>query len=233
MLMEVRELKKVYQSGEVATAALDGVSLGIGKGEVVVALGPSGSGKTTLLNICGGLDSASSGQVFWGGEDITRYGQKELTAFRRNHVGFIFQGYNLLPGLTVLENVESGGRLSSDPIPARDILERVMLADKADKFPHQLSGGEQQRVSIARALAKNPKILFCDEPTGALDEKTGKAVLATLQKLNRELGTTLFIITHNPGIADMGHKVVRMNSGRVAELRTNDSVCEAHDIRWA
>lgn len=233
MLLETRELTKVYHAGEVSTTALDGVNLGIGKGEVVVALGPSGSGKTTLLNICGGLDSASSGQVFWGGEEISRYGQKELTAFRRNHVGFIFQGYNLLSSLTILENVESGGRLSQNPIPSHDILERVMLSDKAGKFPHQLSGGEQQRVSIARALAKNPKILFCDEPTGALDEKTGKAVLAILQKLNRELGTSLFIITHNPGISAMGHKVVRMNSGRVAELKTNDSICDAHDIRWA
>jgi putative ABC transport system ATP-binding protein len=232
-MLHVKNLAKVYRSGETETRALNGVDLDIKTGEIVVALGPSGSGKTTLLNICGGLDTGTSGQVIWEGQDISGLGQKELTAFRRAHIGFVFQGYNLLPSLTALENVETGARLSPEKTQPLELLKTVMLEDKARKFPYQLSGGEQQRVSIARAVAKNPKLLLCDEPTGALDEKTGKAVLALLQKLNRERGTTIFIITHNANIARIAHKALRMNSGRIVDVSVNTQVCDAADIGWA
>jgi len=233
MLLSAKGLKKIYKSGEVETSALNGVDLDIEEGELIVTLGPSGSGKTTLLNIFGGLDTATEGQLLWNGKDISKYSQQELTLFRRDNVGFVFQNYNLLPNLTVRENVESGARLSKNPLDINKIINTVGLSDKKDKFPYQLSGGEQQRVSIARAIAKNPKILFCDEPTGALDEKNSKIVLSMLQKINNVTDTTIFIITHNLGIADMAHRVVRMNDGRIAETKINTSIIDAAEIRWA
>ena len=233
MLLSAKGLKKIYKSGEVETPALNGVNLDIEEGELIVALGPSGSGKTTLLNIFGGLDTATEGQLLWDGKDISKYSQQELTLFRRDNVGFIFQSYNLLPNLTVRENVESGARLSKNPLDINKIINTVGLSDKKDKFPYQLSGGEQQRVSIARAIAKNPKILFCDEPTGALDEKNSKIVLSMLQKINKSTDTTIFMITHNLGIADMAHRVLKMNDGRIVETKMNSSVIDAAEIRWA
>ena len=233
MLLSAKGLKKIYKSGEVETPALNGINLDIDEGELIVALGPSGSGKTTLLNIFGGLDTATEGQLLWDGKDISKYSQQELTLFRRDNVGFIFQSYNLLPNLTVRENVESGARLSKNPLDINKIINTVGLSDKKDKFPYQLSGGEQQRVSIARAIAKNPKILFCDEPTGALDEKNGKIVLSMLQKINKSTDTTIFMITHNLGIADMAHRVLKMNDGRIVETKMNSSVIDAAEIRWA
>jgi putative ABC transport system ATP-binding protein len=233
MLLSAKGLKKIYKSGEVETSALNGVNLDIEEGELIVTLGPSGSGKTTLLNIFGGLDTATEGQLLWDGKDISKYSQQELTLFRRNNVGFIFQSYNLLPNLTVRENVESGARLSKNPLDINKIINTVGLSDKKDKFPYQLSGGEQQRVSIARAITKNPKILFCDEPTDALDEKNSKIVLSMLQKINNTTDTTIFMITHNLGIADMAHRVLRMNDGRIVETKINNSVIDAAEIRWA
>jgi len=233
MLLSAKGLKKIYKSGEVETPALNGVNLDIEEGELIVALGPSGSGKTTLLNIFGGLDTATEGQLLWDGKDISKYSQQELTLFRRDNVGFIFQSYNLLPNLTVRENVESGARLSKNPLDINKIINTVGLSDKKDKFPYQLSGGEQQRVSIARAIAKNPKILFCDEPTGALDEKNSKIVLSMLQKINKSTDTTIFMITHNLGIADMAHRVLKMNDGRIVETKMNSSIIDAAEIRWA
>ena len=233
MLLSAKGLKKIYKSGEVETPALNGINLDIDEGELIVALGPSGSGKTTLLNIFGGLDTATEGQLLWDGKDISKYSQQELTLFRRDNVGFIFQSYNLLPNLTVRENVESGARLSKNPLDINKIINTVGLSDKKDKFPYQLSGGEQQRVSIARAIAKNPKILFCDEPTGALDEKNSKIVLSMLQKINKSTDTTIFMITHNLGIADMAHRVLKMNDGRIVETKMNSSIIDAAEIRWA
>jgi putative ABC transport system ATP-binding protein len=233
MQLSVKGLKKIYKLGEVGTLALNGVDLDIEKGDFIVVLGPSGSGKTTLLNILGGLDSANEGLLTWDGKDISKYSQKELTFFRRENVGFVFQGYNLLPNLTVKENVESGAKLTNTPLDINQIVNTVGLSDKLAKFPYQLSGGEQQRVSIARALAKNPKILFCDEPTGALDEKNSKTVLSMIQKINQTMKTTVFIITHNLGIAEMAHKVIKMRDGRVIDTQINTQSIDAEDIRWA
>ena len=233
MLLASEGLTKVYKIGELGTPALNGVSLNMEEGEFVVALGPSGSGKTTLLNILGGLDTADEGQLIWNGEDISKYSQKELTLFRRKNIGFVFQGYSLLPNLTVKENVESGARLSVNPLNIHEIINTVGLSDKINKFPYQLSGGEQQRVSVARAVVKNPKILFCDEPTGALDEKSGKMVLSMLQGINRKTNTTIFLITHNHGIADMANKVITMNSGRIIDTAVNLHLTDAENVRWA
>lgn len=233
MLLSAKNLKKMYKSGDYETAALNDVSLEINKGEVVVILGPSGSGKTTLLNVCSGLDTVSSGQLIFDGKDISKYNSKDLTLFRRDNIGVVFQGYNLLTNLTVAENIEVGGRLAQNPIEVKKIIETVELSNKQHKFPHQLSGGEQQRVSIARAVAKNPKVLFCDEPTGALDEKTGKKVLQMLQNVNRELNTTILIITHNPGIAEIANKVIKMNSGKIIDIKINNEVIDAENVRWA
>lgn len=233
MLLSVKALKKTYKSGETETHALNDINLDINAGEFIVVLGPSGSGKTTLLNILGGLDTADEGQLLWDGKDISKYSQKELTLFRRQNLGFVFQKYNLLPNLTVKENVESGARLSQAPLDIGDIIKSVGLSDKINKFPYQLSGGEQQRVSVARAVAKNPKILFCDEPTGALDEPSGKTVLSMIQNINQHTGTTVFLITHNHGIAAMANKVLEMNSGRIIDTAVNDQIVNANEVRWA
>lgn len=233
-IMSIRlvNVSKVYQSGEVATTALSGVDLEIVAGEVLIILGPSGSGKSTLLNVMSGLDTPSEGQLFYGDEELTHYNDTKLTYFRRKHLGFIFQQYNLLQNLTVRENIEIGAALSNDALSIDEVMKAVGLMDKKDKYPYQLSGGEQQRVAIARSVAKNPEILFCDEPTGALDEVTALQVLELLEKMNALYHTTIVIITHNPGIAVMGNRTIRMNSAKIQEIVNNGDKKKAREIKW-
>ncbi len=232
MSIKLEHVIKTYHSGEVNTYALRDVSLEIENGELVVLLGPSGSGKSTMLNVCSGLDNPSEGKITVNGEVISDMNQKELTKFRRNNLGFIFQQYNLLQTLTVKENVEVGKEVSLDPLQIEETLKEVGLDGMMDKYPYQLSGGEQQRVSIARAIVKNPKIMFCDEPTGALDEETAKGVLSVIERLNKEHGTTVVLITHNPNIAMMADKVIKLNSGKVVDVYQNMTKKEAKDILW-
>ena len=227
-----RGLTKIYDMGEVQVHALRGVDVDLFAGELVVLLGPSGSGKSTLLNILGGLDNASGGQVSYRGRDLTRATDKELTEYRRFHVGFVFQFYNLIPSLTALENVSAVTDIAKDPMKAEDALALVGLGDRQNHFPAQLSGGEQQRVAIARAIAKNPAVLLCDEPTGALDSKTGILVLEALERINRELGTTTVIISHNADIAGMADRVIRLSSGSIAETYRNAEKRMPRDISW-
>ena len=195
--VKLKNVTKIYQMGEVQIRAVDGIDFSIDKGEFVVVVGPSGAGKTTVLNILGGMDKASGGEVLVDGKDVAGYSQKQLTGYRRNDIGFVFQFYNLVPNLTALENVELALQISRNPLDAKTVMQEVGLGDRLNNFPAQLSGGEQQRVSIARALAKNPKLLLCDEPTGALDYQTGKAILKLLQDMCRERGMTVIVITHN------------------------------------
>lgn len=229
----LNNVTKVYGQGEVETYALKDVSLEIKSGEVMVILGPSGSGKSTLLNVISGLDSPTSGDILFEGKLISQYNPKELTKFRRDYLGFIFQQYNLLQNLTVKENIEMGSSIGKNPLPIDEVIEAVGLTNKQNKYPHQLSGGEQQRVAIARSVAKNPAIMFCDEPTGALDEETGKQVLELLQKMNETYKTTTVIITHNPSIADLADRVIKMNSGQIIELVINQHKLKAREIKWA
>ncbi len=231
MGIQLKSVTKSYGEGDVKTKALDDVSMDIKDGAFVVVLGPSGSGKSTLLNVMSGLDSLDQGEITIGGARIDQMKDKELTAFRRKHVGFVFQQYNLLHTLTVKENVEIGARLVDEPHDPMRLLEDVGLKNHVTKYPFQLSGGEQQRVSIARALAKKPKVLFCDEPTGALDEKMGKVVLGILQRLNKKHNTTVVLITHNAGIARLATQVVRLNSGKVVSVHDNKPVA-AEEISW-
>jgi putative ABC transport system ATP-binding protein len=226
-------VNKTYMNGDVASHALSDVSLTINQGEFIVILGPSGSGKSTMLNVMGGLDTPTSGTVAIKDKVISGMDQNALTAFRRANMGFVFQQYNLLSTLTVSENVALGHHLGEKRISIDTMLSDVGLSSHKDKYPHQLSGGEQQRVSIARALVKEPLILFCDEPTGALDEKTGKTILALLQSLNRTYGTTIVLITHNPAIAGLAHRVVKMNSGEITEIHTNGEQADAMGISWS
>lgn len=223
---------KTYQMGDVAVHALRGVSLGLRKGELMVLLGPSGSGKSTLLNILGGLDVPTEGSVTYLGQDISGAGDRELTRFRRDHVGFVFQFYNLIPSLTARENVALVTEIADDPLDPERSLELVGLADRQDHFPSQLSGGEQQRVAIARAVAKQPDILLCDEPTGALDFETGIKVLDVVDQVNRELGTTTAVITHHAPIASMADRVVSLADGRVQEDRRNEHKLAPKDLSW-
>jgi putative ABC transport system ATP-binding protein len=225
-------LTKVYRLGEVEIAALDGVDLDLHRGEFVVLLGPSGSGKSTLLNILGGLDVPTSGTVRFLDHDLARDDEEELTRYRREHVGFVFQFYNLIPSLTARENVELVTEIAASPMDAAAALGLVGLADRLDHFPAQLSGGEQQRVAIARAVAKRPDVLLCDEPTGALDYETGKLVLSVLEKVNRELGTTVAIITHNAGIAGMADRVLRLRSGRIVSETRNAVRKRPDELEW-
>ena len=211
--VRLREVKKIYKMGEVEIAAADGIDFSVGKGEFAVVVGASGAGKTTVLNILGGMDTATSGEVIVDGNDITTYNTKQLTAYRRDDIGFVFQFYNLVPNLTALENVELALQICKDPLDAMAVLEDVGLGERAANFPAQLSGGEQQRVSIARALAKNPKLLLCDEPTGALDYNTGKAILKLLQDTCRKKGMTVILITHNSAIAPMADRVIKIKNG--------------------
>ncbi|MFT4583371.1 MAG: putative ABC transport system ATP-binding protein [Gammaproteobacteria bacterium] len=227
-----RGLMKVYRSGDVEIQALRGVDFELHQGELVVLLGPSGSGKSTLLNILGGLDTPSAGQVHFRNHDLTNVGDSELTAFRREHVGFVFQFYNLIASLTARENVALVTEIASAPISPEEALALVGLADRLDHFPAQLSGGEQQRVAIARAIAKQPEILLCDEPTGALDSETGILVLEAIERVNRELGTSTAVITHNTVIAGMADRTVRIADGRIAAVDYNAQRQSAHELSW-
>jgi putative ABC transport system ATP-binding protein len=228
----VRDVTKVYRTEEVEVHALRGVDMVLYEGEMAVLLGPSGSGKSTLLNILGGLDTATAGQVLFRGEDLTGYSERQLTRFRRDHVGFVFQFYNLIPSLSAWENVALVTEIARDPMPPSEALEMVGLGPRERHFPAELSGGEQQRVAIARAIAKRPEVLLCDEPTGALDSKTGVLVLEALQRINRELGTTTAIITHNADIRRLAHRVFRFHDGRVSEAEVNETPIDAAEIAW-
>ena len=225
-------MTKTYQMGEVQIRAVDGIDFSIDKGEFVVVVGPSGAGKTTVLNILGGMDKASGGEVLVDGKDIAGYSQKQLTGYRRNDIGFVFQFYNLVPNLTALENVELALQISRNPLDAKTVMQEVGLGDRLNNFPAQLSGGEQQRVSIARALAKNPKLLLCDEPTGALDYQTGKAILRLLQDMCRERGMTVIVITHNSALTPMADRVIRIKNGKVSEMHRNEHPVSVETIEW-
>ncbi len=230
--VELRSVSKIYRMGEVKITAVDRMAFTIKKGQFVVIVGPSGAGKTTVLNILGGMDTASSGHVFVDGADISAFDSRGLAKYRREDIGFVFQFYNLVQNLTALENVELAVEICRDHLDARKVLSDVGLADRADNFPAQLSGGEQQRVSIARALAKNPKLLLCDEPTGALDYETGKSILALLHKTCREHGMTVIVITHNSAIADMADKVIHIRNGQVAREELNENPLPAEALEW-
>ena len=225
-------VKKIYRSGEVEVPALHDVSFSVPKGEICVIVGESGAGKTTLLNILGGMDTLSEGTVTVDGAVVSSFRKRELTRYRRTDVGFVFQFYNLIPNLTALENVEIAAKLSKNALDAGTVLAQVGLADRAGNFPAQLSGGEQQRVAIARALAKNPKLLLCDEPTGALDYRTGKAILKLLQDTCRKSGMTVIIITHNKALCAMADRVVRVRSGTVESVTVNETVTPVEQIEW-
>jgi putative ABC transport system ATP-binding protein len=231
-VFEARGLTKVYRMGEQEVHALRGIDLELYSGELVVLLGPSGSGKSTLLNILGGLDTATSGSVSYAGTDLTKATDRELTEYRRYHVGFVFQFYNLISSLTARENVAVVTEIARHPMNSSEALALVGLADRMDHFPSQMSGGEQQRVAIARAIAKNPAVLLCDEPTGALDSATGVVVLEALERANRELGTTTAIITHNSDIAAMADRLLRMHNGRIASAEKLTKRKLAREITW-
>lgn len=231
-LFELIDVSKEYRMGEVSVKALDAASFTINQGELVVVLGPSGSGKSTLLNIMGGMDIPTTGKVFFNGQDISSYSDRQLTAFRRDCVGFVFQFYNLMPNLTARENVEMATEISPNALDIEEVLEQVGLKDRSEHFPSQMSGGEQQRVAIARAVAKNPDVLMCDEPTGALDYATGIKVLRLLREINQTFGKTVVVITHNQPIAAMADRVIRMRSGKVVENRWNDNPADPEQIEW-
>ncbi|WP_346662384.1 ABC transporter ATP-binding protein [uncultured Merdimonas sp.] len=228
----LKDVKKIYQMGEVKIMAAAGINFEIRRGEFAVVVGPSGAGKTTVLNILGGMDTATEGEILVDGEDIAEYSARQLTAYRRDDIGFVFQFYNLVPNLTALENVELALQICRDPMDARTVMEEVGLGDRMDNFPAQLSGGEQQRVSIARALAKNPKLLLCDEPTGALDYNTGKSILKLLQDTCREKGMTVILITHNSAIAPMADRVIHIKNGKVEKIVENDHPVSVETIEW-
>jgi putative ABC transport system ATP-binding protein len=228
--IEFRDVSKIYQTGDVKVEALKGVSFDIEQGEIVIIVGQSGAGKTTLLNILGGMDTLSDGKVLLDGVEVSAFSKRQLAGYRRNDVGFVFQFYNLIPNLTALENVEIATQLSADPLSPAGVLGQVGLGERLQNFPAQLSGGEPQRVSIARALAKNPRLLLCDEPTGALDSATGKQILQLLQKTCRETGTTVIIITHNPAIEPIADRVIRMRSGKVYTMKRNEKPKDVADL---
>jgi putative ABC transport system ATP-binding protein len=232
IVFQTKGLTKVYHMGEVDVHALRGIDLDLYAGELVVLLGASGSGKSTLVNILGGLDTATDGQVYYRGKDLTKASDHELTEYRRHFVGFVFQFYNLIPSLTARENVAIVTEIARDPITPEEALELVGLGDRKDHFPSQLSGGEQQRVAIARAIAKQPSVLLCDEPTGALDSKTGIIVLEALERVNRELGTTTVIITHNVVQAEMAARVIMLSDGQITEIRENELVKAPKELSW-
>lgn len=233
IVYSLKNVNKTYLSGSEKTHALDGISFDITKGEVVVILGPSGSGKSTMLNVLSGIDIPTSGKIKYLDTDISKLSDKELTIYRKENLGFIFQSYNLIPNLTIYENVELGAHLSENSLNIYELLEIVGLKEMKNKFPYQLSGGQMQRVAIARAIAKNPSVLFCDEPTGALDEKMGKQTLKLIQTINKKYGTTVIIVTHNPSIAYLANMVIKMNSGKVSDIHRNEKVMNAEEIRWA
>lgn len=230
--VRLKDVRKIYKMGEVEIAAADGIDFSVKKGEFAVVVGASGAGKTTVLNILGGMDTATSGEVIVDGNDITSCNKKQLTAYRREDIGFVFQFYNLVPNLTALENVELALQICKEPLDAMTVLKDVGLGERAANFPAQLSGGEQQRVSIARALAKNPKLLLCDEPTGALDYNTGKAILKLLQDTCREKGMTVVLITHNSAIAPMADRVIKIKNGKVSKVTQNEHPVPVETIEW-
>ena len=230
--VEFRDVCKVYRMGEVEVAAVDGMSFDIEQGEFVVVVGPSGSGKTTLLNMLGGMDSCTSGTIRLDGREVSSFSEKELTFYRRLDIGFVFQFYNLVQNLTALENVELASQICPDPLDAATVLRQVGLEHRLDNFPSQLSGGEQQRVAIARALAKNPKLLLADEPTGALDYKTGKAILKLLQDTCETTGKTVVLITHNSAFTDIADRVIHIREGKVARVELNEHPVSAETVEW-
>ena len=230
--IEFIDVKKVYKMGEVEIEALSGVNFSIKKGEFVVIAGASGAGKSTILNILGGMDTPTSGQIFVDNSEISKYSQKELTTYRRYDIGFVFQFYNLVQNLTVVENVELATEICKNPLDIMETIEAVGLKDRKDNFPAQLSGGEQQRVAIARALAKNPKLLLCDEPTGALDYNTGKAVLKLLQDTCRKYKMTVVVITHNLALTPMGDKIIKVKNGKVSSITINENPTPVERIEW-
>ena len=230
--VEFRDVRKVYRMGEVEVAAVDGMTFDIERGELVVVVGPSGAGKTTLLNMLGGMDACSSGTIMLDGREISAFSEKELTYYRRYDIGFVFQFYNLVQNLTALENVELASQICKDPLDAGTVLKQVGLGHRLDNFPAQLSGGEQQRVAIARALAKNPKLLLCDEPTGALDYRTGKAILKLLQDTCFDTGKTVVLITHNSAFTAIADRVIHIREGRVASVEVIEAPVSAEAIEW-
>jgi putative ABC transport system ATP-binding protein len=226
------DVTKVYDTGEVKVYALAGVDLELYSGELTVLLGPSGSGKSTLLNILGGLDHATTGDVWFRDLELSKLNDRELTRFRRDHVGFVFQFYNLVPSLSARENVALVTDIAPDPMPPEEALELVGLGHRLDHFPAEMSGGEQQRVAIARAIAKRPEVLLCDEPTGALDSRTGIAVLQALKDINDQFGTTTAVITHNAAIRKMAHRVIRFQDGKIGDVEVNETRIDPKDIQW-
>lgn len=230
--VEFNDVRKIYTMGEVQVAALDGMSFSIEQGELCVVVGPSGSGKTTLLNMLGGMDGCTSGQILLEGKDISKLSERDLTLYRRHDIGFVFQFYNLVPSLTALENVELANQICKDPLDAAQALEMVGLGHRMGNFPAQLSGGEQQRVAIARALAKNPKLLLCDEPTGALDYQTGKAILKLLQDTCESTGKTVVLITHNSAFTEIADRVVHVREGKALSVEVNQHPVSAETLEW-
>ena len=225
-------VKKTYKVGDVEINASDGVDFEVNKGEFVVIVGPSGAGKTTILNLLGGMDKATSGQILVDGQDVAKYSERQLTQYRRDDIGFVFQFYNLVQNLTALENVELATQISKNPVDVRMVLERVGLNKRLDNFPAQLSGGEQQRVAIARAIAKNPKLLLCDEPTGALDYQTGKAILGLLREMCDKYTMTVIVITHNSALAPMADRIIHLKNGQVASMNINEHPKSIAEIEW-
>lgn len=230
--VKLENVTKIYKMGEVEIRAADGISFSIEKGEFVVVVGPSGAGKTTVLNILGGMDTATSGQVLVDGSDVAKYNSRQLTGYRRDDIGFVFQFYNLVQNLTALENVELALQICKEPLDAAQVLKEVGLGERLNNFPAQLSGGEHQRVSIARALAKNPKLLLCDEPTGALDYNTGKSILKLLQDTCRKKGMTVIVITHNSAIAPMADRIIHIKNGKVSSMEKNANPIPVETIEW-
>lgn len=232
MFIDVSDLNKGYMTGDVLTEVLRGIGMKLNKGEIGVILGPSGSGKSTLMNIIGGIDRADSGKIIVDGTEINKLNDNELTDYRRENIGFVFQFYNLVPNLTVSENIEVVSNISKIPLKIDEVLKAVGMQDKKHRFPRELSGGEQQRVSIARAIVKNPKLLLCDEPTGALDFHTSRGILQLLQQLNKNFGTTILMITHNTAISSMAHRVLKLRGGQIAEDMVNQTIVPAERIEW-
>lgn len=232
MYLNIEDLHKHYGEGEASVSVLNGISLTLDKGEMTVLLGPSGSGKSTFLNLVGGLEAPDQGTITIDGQDIVGMTDKQLSEYRRTRLGFVFQFYNLLPDLTVRENIEVCSYLSDDPLPIDDLLESLGLADHADKFPRQISGGQQQRCAIGRALVKNPGLLLCDEPTGALDYETSKEILELMERVNRTYRCTIIIVTHNAAISRMAHRALRLREGKLVQNETNTAIVAARDLEW-